>query len=237
MYQDADSQILGVHSLQRETSTGKNIDLKEKMIENSHVSNDIASLETALMSERKSITGTSELASFDILASSSRNSVFSEEFKVVDLPCSGPLHSEVETPQSVLSAARMSELQVEGCPKETNSDFELPLITVETKSSTFSSPVLNDVPAEMKDHENPDQHFRESVREDLYTFYDENLSVTKSMSNLTSPERSSSHFSILDGKSFSSLIRSTMLKGAEFSSQDSFQDAGYAITYKQNSRL
>lgn len=225
MYQDADSQILGLHNLQRATSTDKSIVLKEKMIENSHVSKDKASLETALMSERRSTTGTSELASFDILASSTRNSVFSEEFEVVDLPCSAPLHSEVETPQSVLSATRMSELQVEQCLKETNSGFELPLVTVETKSNMFSSSVLNDAPVEKKDHENPDQHFRESVREDLYTFYDDNLSVTKSMSNLTSPERSSSHFSILDGKSFSSLIRSTMLKEAEFSSQDSFPDA------------
>ncbi|KAF8405356.1 hypothetical protein HHK36_010260 [Tetracentron sinense] len=196
---------------------------------------------TDLMHEETLITEASHSPDSDVLASSANGFVSTKETEVagLTLPLMVLGKSGVLEPES--SAMELSKLQVEGRRKETGLDTELPLLVAETTSSV-SGITIEDALAEKNQYYIPKHEvgeegelqvsgyrgfFRESVREELYTFYGDNQSGVRSISNFNGLKTISPCTSLPDSNSFSSLIRLNTPKGTELLTQDSHRITEY----------
>ncbi|KAK9287449.1 hypothetical protein L1049_015870 [Liquidambar formosana] len=250
--------ILVLGNSDKKTSEKECESLMDKMRESSHASGDSKALlrrsqESALMHEETLITKTSELPGSDVLASGASDCVFSEGSEIAGLSLPPSVLSDSVLLQPLVSATEMLEVQMEGSRKGTEFDSELQTPMVEAKSSAPSIPV-NNSHAELNDLKRPNHElgeegditiyngfFRDSVREELYMFYEANQSVKKSMANSNGLKTLSSNASLLDSNILSSIMRHTILKGAELSAKDSLQSADYVegkiplASYKEGS--
>jgi len=135
----------------------------------------------------------------------------------------------------------MTALQVEGPEEEIASDLELPTLegNIELNGASVN---INNSPAEVnaynKANNEPAEEGKtvsdnvflgESVREELYIFYEANESVTQSMASSSTLKSFSKHASVLNSNKYSSSLRTSALRGAELSAQVSLQTAGNAI--------
>lgn len=134
-----------------------------------------------------------------------------------------------ESEAASLPSVFAAQLKAEKSRKETEFDSEFPEVMVKMKSSTASVSV---------NHESVEKgglssyyggDVKESIREDLYTFYGGNQSVMESPSIVNGLEAASSHAYPLTGSNFSLLNVNTAIKKVELSAQPSLQSTGYAI--------
>uniref|UniRef100_A0A5B7AR55 PROP1-like PPR domain-containing protein n=1 Tax=Davidia involucrata TaxID=16924 RepID=A0A5B7AR55_DAVIN len=225
-------QIFGIEDLERRTSRSGSKDSMKEMGEISHASeNKVGQLltkEPALMHEEPLITNALESHGSDIIASSVGDSISSRKSEVMGLSLSHCVLYESGALQPVNCATEMPELEFEGCRQETDFGSDLHKLMVKEIPTVAPVPADN-IGAVVDEHEksNPElgeesetisysSMFRESIREELYTFYEANQSVE----NLSGLNTLSSHASVRDSNSFYSLTRSSTTKGAKLLAQD-----------------
>jgi len=185
---------------------------------------------SALIDEEVLVTKTLLPPGSDVLTSSSSD--YSDT--------NGPVFDSCAV-QPLSFAKEMTALQVEGPEEEIASDLELPTLkdNIELNGASVN---INNSPAEVnaynKANNEPAEEGKtvsdnvflgESVREELYIFYEANESVTQSMASSSTLKSFSKHASVLNSNKYSSSLRTSALRGAELSAQVSLQTAGNAI--------
>ena len=213
--------------------------LRDKIGDSSHASKDeevpLLSQNSALIDEEALVTKTLPLPGSDVLTSSISDSSHTN----------GPVFDSCAV-QPLSFAKEMTALQVEGPEEEIDSDLELPTLmdNIELNASSVN---INNSPAEVNAYDKAnDEHgeegktisdsvfIGESVREEIYMFYEANESVEKSTASSSTLKSFSHHASVLNGNKYSSLMRSSAIRGAELSAQVSLQTTGNAIDNTQN---
>ena len=236
-----ESAFLVFGDLPRDTADKESRAIMDIVEEVSHTSKEAAREEIALMHEENHVTNTLESSELDVLSSNAKNCVFvreTEEAGSLSLP---PLLPESGLRQSLVFATEMPKLQLEEPQMGTEFGYDLSKSAVQTKSIAASVPdtiVLEEVNELKNRGSKPGAEseiisfsgiFRETIREELFTFYDAKPSVLKPMPNFNGVKTLASDASVLDGNRFSFRMRNSTSKEAELSSQNPHYSAGCAI--------
>lgn len=243
MNQFMESAILGFGDLHKETSEKESRATMDIVEEVSHASKDKEApwQEIALMQEETHVTNTSESSRLDVLSSNAKNRVSVRETEEAGPSILPPLLSESGLLQPLVFATEMPELQLEERQMETEFGYDLSTPVVQTKSIAASVPdtiALEGVnerknrggrPGEESEVISFNGIFRDTIREELYTFYEAKQSVMKPMPNFNGIKTLASNASLLDGNGVSFQMRNATSKEADLSAQNSHSSAGYAI--------
>lgn len=242
-----ESAILVFGDLQ--TSEKETRDIMNLVEEVSHASKDrdAAREEIALMHEEAHATNTSKSSGLDVLLSNAKTCVSVKDIEEAGLSILPPLVTESGLQQPLVFATEMPALQSEEHQIETKFGYDLSELVVQAKSVAASVPdtiALEEVDTialgEVNEHKDrgsrPGEEseiisfsgiFRETIREELYTFYDAKPSVMKPMPNFNGIKKIASDASLLNGNGVSFQMRNS--KEAEVSAQNSQYSAGYGI--------
>ncbi|XWS62682.1 hypothetical protein CRYUN_Cryun06bG0032000 [Craigia yunnanensis] len=227
--QTADSKIFVIGDLQRETFEKEKDGLTEKMGEVADASGckEVLSQfqETTVVNDDSLLAKASESNGADC---PSLNANDSEESGTTDLSLPPTVLLESGAVQSLVFATEMSELHFEEVERVNEFKADLPRLAVEPTSSA-SSVLIEDTDALVGEGEVTRHYdiFRESVREELHTFYEADQLVAKSSTNLNGlilKPASSLVFSP-NSNSFSSQKQNSELNRAHLSAMNSLQTA------------
>eukprot|EP00261_Vitis_vinifera_P033219 XP_019074462.1 PREDICTED: pentatricopeptide repeat-containing protein MRL1, chloroplastic isoform X2 [Vitis vinifera] len=241
MNQFMESAILGFGDLHKETSEKESRATMDIVEEVSHASKDKEApwQEIALMQEETHVTNTSESSRLDVLSSNAKNCVSVRETEEAGPSILPPLLSESGLLQPLVFATEMPELQLEERQMETEFGYDLSTPVVQTKSIAASVPdiiALEGVNERKNRGGRPGEEseiisftgiFRDTIREELYTFYEAKQSVMKPMPNFNGIKTLASNASLLDGNGVSFQMRNATSKEAELSAQNSHSSADY----------
>lgn len=216
-------QILGFGELHKGKERNR---LRDEIGDSSHAYEDeeapLLFQNSALIDEEALVTKTLLPPGSDVLTSSISDSSYTN----------GPVFDSCAV-QPLTFDKEMTALQVEGPEEEIASDLELPTLmdNIELNAASVN---INNSPAEVNAYNKANEEhgeegktisdsvfLGESVREELYMFYEANESVTKSMASSSTLKSFSHHASVLNSNKYSSLMRN--------SAQVSLQTAGNAI--------
>ncbi|XP_034681368.1 pentatricopeptide repeat-containing protein MRL1, chloroplastic isoform X2 [Vitis riparia] len=241
MNQFMESAILGFGDLHKETSEKESRATMDIVEEVSHASKDKEApwQEIALMQEETHVTNTSESSRLDVLSSNAKNCVSVRETEEAGPSILPPLLSESGLLQPLVFATEMPELHLEEREMETEFGYDLSTPVVQTKSIAASVPdiiALEGVNERKNRGGRPGEEseiisftgiFRDTIREELYTFYEAKQSVMKPMPNFNGIKTLASNASLLDGNGVSFQMRNATSKEAELSAQNSHSSADY----------
>ncbi|KAF9684442.1 hypothetical protein SADUNF_Sadunf04G0118700 [Salix dunnii] len=230
------SQITGSHflhfgGLHREAREVEIQGSVEKASESSHEFTEkethVQFQETASLHDSSRLIKAVESSGTNFVAANVCDNLVVEESEADDRRVS-PLPSELSESGSaspLIFATQMTELTLEKSGEEIEFGSEMFESVVQVKSDAVLVPVDNES-AEKAELSSYNGAISQSVREDLYTFYEANQSVVKSASNLGLKE-TSSHASLPKSKRFSSLKMNTGLETEDLSSQQPLQAADH----------
>ncbi|OMO92877.1 hypothetical protein COLO4_17237 [Corchorus olitorius] len=222
--QTGNSQILENGDLQRETFAKETNNLAEKLRENTeaHENKEVVFQfqETTVANEDLLLTKTSESSGADCLVFTADSPDASEESGISDIPFQPTVLLESGPLQPLMFATEMSELHIEEVESINEFEAGLPRIAV-VPMSTASSVLEKDDHVLVEESEVTRHYniFKESVREELHTFYDADQAVENSLTNLNGLKPVSSHVS------FSTLKQNSERNRAQLSSKTSLQTA------------
>ncbi|XP_022747971.1 pentatricopeptide repeat-containing protein MRL1, chloroplastic-like [Durio zibethinus] len=230
--QTADSQILDISDFQRETFEKEKDGLTEKMREVTDVSESKEVLsqfhEITVVNDDSLLAKASESNGADCFTFNANGSDVSEESGTTVLPLPPTVLLESGVVQPLMFATEMSELHLEEIERVNEFKADLPRLALEPTSSA-SSVFLEDADVLVAEGEVTRHYdtYKESVREELHTFYEAEQLVTKSSANLNSLTLKpvSSHVFSPNSNGFSSLKRNSELNRAQLSVKNSLQTA------------
>lgn len=227
-----DVQILGFPEFQRDSPRSEIGKLKDHNGEENSVFEDqdvhLPFLKSSMVQEATLVTEASETSSSGLAPPSVDNNgskVLDDSFMSVAFQSSSL--------QPIAFAEEMA-LQVEESQDKVDSDPELPLNMVESEH-TASSDHVNNALTTIDEHVeekielgaiSTDVLFGDSVREGLYMFYEDNNSVTGSMTPLSSLKSLSPHTSFMTRKGLQSATGNTTLNGSGLSKDVSLHSSG-----------
>ncbi|XWS55041.1 hypothetical protein CRYUN_Cryun10bG0140900 [Craigia yunnanensis] len=236
--QTADRHILDIGDLQRETFEKGKHGLTEKMREVTNASESKEMLsqfrEITVVNDDSLLAKASESNGADCLAFNANDSDVSEESGATDLPLPPAMLLESGAVQLLMFATEMWELHLKEVERVNEFEADLPRLAVEPMSSASSLLVEHaDVLIGEGEVTRHYDIYRESVREELHTFYEADQLLAKSSTNLNglTLKPASSHVFSRNSNSFSSLKQNSELKWAQLSAKNSLQTAGYADTF------
>ncbi|XP_022727395.1 LOW QUALITY PROTEIN: pentatricopeptide repeat-containing protein MRL1, chloroplastic-like [Durio zibethinus] len=230
----ADSQIIVIGDLQRETFVKEKNGLTEKMREVTDASGSQEALsqfqETTVVNDDSMLVKASESNGADCLAFNANDSDFSEESGTTDLPRPPTVLFESGAVQPLMFATEMSELHLEEFERVNEFEADFPRLAVEPSSVLIEDVCLiEDVDVLVGEGEVTRHYdiFRESVREELHTFYEADQLVAKSSTNFNglTLKAASSHVFSPNTKSFSSLKQNSVLNKSQLSVKNRLQTA------------
>lgn len=217
--------------------------LENEIREKSHASEDkeahLQFQKSALVHEEALVTNSVQSpGSNNVVASSVGDITFSNNSEVLDQSPSTSFPMSA-TLQSLNLPHELTGLQVEEFQEGFETDSGFHNENGESKLSTGSVHVNNSL-AGMHEHKKEKNELDEEgktatydnvflgemAREELYMFYEANKLVTKNIENLNGKRSLSSHASLLDGSTFSSSLKNTILEGADVSAQVSPKISG-----------
>ena len=233
--QTADGHILDIGDLKRETFEKGKHGLLEKMKEVTDASERKEVLsqfqEITVVKDDSLLAKASESNCADCLAFNANDSDVSEESGTTDLPLPPTVLLESGAVQLLMFATEMSELHLEEVERVNEFEADLPRLAVES-ASCASSVLIEDADVLVGEGEVTRYYdiFRESVREELHTFYEDDQLVAKSSTNSNglTLKPASSHVFSPNSNNFSSLKQNSELNMAQLSAKNSLQTAGYA---------
>lgn len=234
-------QISGSRDIQEDISANENkVSIKEmrRICDNSM--DEVVQLrfkETAVMHKETLITDS--LKSSDIISFSTNDSILSRESEVANissLPSS--CYKSGALPFSF--ATETLEMPLEGCEQETGVGSHLHMPVIQSEPITAWVP-SNNAQAGVQELEKPNHEVveeteissyngirGESVRKELYTFYEEKQSAMKPVGTINGLKSISSNGSLQHNNSFSSSKSSTI--GAKLFAPNFLHTAGYALS-------
>lgn len=229
----SDNQISVFGDCQRETFEKGKDGLTEKIREVIHSSGSEEELsqfqETTVLNGDFLLAKGSESNGADCLAFNANGS---GESPTIDLPLPPNVLLGSGAVQPLMFATELSELNTEDVERVNEFEVGLPGLAGEPKVSA-SSVLIEDADVLVREGEVRRHYdiFRESVREELHTFYEADQLVAKSSTNGNGMtlKPTSSYVLSPNGNSFSSLKQSGELNQAQLLAKNSLQSAGYAI--------
>ncbi|KAK6253797.1 hypothetical protein QUC31_015517 [Theobroma cacao] len=231
--QTAESQVLDIGDLKKENFAKGKDDLKEEIKEATYASESKEALlqfqETTVANDDSLLHKTSDSSGADCLAVTANGFDVSEESGTTDLPLPPTVLLESGAVEPLMFAAEMSELHLEEVERVNEFEADLPRLAVEPESSA-SSVLVKDAHVLVGEGEVTRHYdiFKESVREELHTFYEADQLVAKSSTNLNGLKPASSRVFSPNSNSFSSLMQNSELKRAQLSSKNCLQTADMA---------
>ena len=231
--QTADSQIFVIGDLQRETFEKEKDGLTEKMREVTDASRSKEAIsqfqETTVVNDDSLLAKASESNGVDCPSLNANDSDVSEESGTTDISLPPTMLRESGAVQPLVFATEMSE-HFEEVERVNEFEADLPRLAVEP-TSTASSVLIEDTDVLVGEDEVTRHYdiFRESVREELHTFYEADQFVAKSSTNGLILKPASSRVFSPNSNSFSSLKQNSELNRAQLSAKNSLQTAGCAI--------
>ncbi|XP_057963761.1 pentatricopeptide repeat-containing protein MRL1, chloroplastic [Malania oleifera] len=247
--------IMGYGDFLRKASAEERKSFVDDIVQDNYPSEDENALqqvlETAFTHEEFTPTKALEPPSSDVLVTSDSDSESIKEFEA-NIPSPSHILLSYSGVQPLMFVEEIFEMQQERQRKEIEGIAELSTATVKAICSVSLAPV-NNAAAEVSRHKIHNYELgevggvvthsdisRKLVREELHTFYVENLSATKLTAESNVLRAVSSHASPMDGHRFSS-SRNFTVKGAELSAGEYLHTTDYIretmprASYKEDS--